>query len=208
MSNQSRVEFSFTFAAFFIAQEKHACDLLDLPFCLVFFWIYSDEWYFPITHWWRRVCVRLLLMPSDRCVTDALLGSVERRRFRLVLAVSVPVFVCFIFLSATETVNNHTFPLVDRWKEIVVGIIESNKGQEKGRRAVPGCCSAAILCEGIHLYLSGTIPAYKVKKRPSFLLQILLWAAISAFDNWEKCSKMARGSTFLSNTQLAFLSLV
>lgn len=45
-----------------------------------------------------------LVIPLGRCVTDALLRSVERGRFRLVVSRQY----CSGFVCVTETENNHT----------------------------------------------------------------------------------------------------
>lgn len=72
-----------------------------------------------------RECV-WLLVPLGRCVTDALLGSVERGRgFRLVLVVNIAVGLCVTGSGRNIT---QSFFSADRWKEIIVVISESGGG--------------------------------------------------------------------------------
>lgn len=78
----------------------------------------------PELHMDGRECVWLLI-PLGRCVTDALLGSVERGRFRLVLVVNIAVGLCVT--GSGGNITQSVFS-ADRWKEIIVVISESDGG--------------------------------------------------------------------------------
>lgn len=65
------------------------------------------------------MCVWLVKL-LGRCETDALLRSVEERRFRQLIVVNIPMASC-----VTETVNDLTkYLLHDRWNEVIVATVK------------------------------------------------------------------------------------